>query len=577
MNRYLAQTPVIIILLGYLLLSADVRAQIVLSEVMFDVPGSDDHDEFVEFVNRSTFESVDLTGWRISDGGATDDLLAHTAGMVLGPGQFCVILDASYFANSTQYATLIPASSLIITLDDAAFGRSGLANSVSKTITLLDSTGRTVAGYTYSTGNIAGFSDEKIDLDGTDDSGNWADSRQLFGTPGAPNSVSPHGYDLAVSGGLGFSPEMVEAGTGVEVVATVKNIGRSTASLFSVSFFEDFNADGVPQAEELLSSPVANNNEVAPGDSIDAGVALAGFAAGSHIILVEVTFAADQDLSNNRGSAILNVAFPVHALHINEIMYAPLSGQAEWVELVNLTSETVNVFGWSLSDQGSGSVARVNADFNVAPNDYVVLAQDSSLGQLTPPFGTFVVTGSWPSLNNAGDAVILFGPTGRTIDSLYYRSDWGGDTGISLEKISPALLATDSTNWSSSVSDAGGTPGAQNSIFTEMLAPRATVSVAPNPVSPDGDGRDDFALIAYSLPVTTAQINVKIYDLRGRLIRFLANNRPSGAEGTLVWDGRDDFGQLARMGIYVVFLQAINAANGVLAGNKTTVVLAGKL
>ena len=58
--------------------------------------------------------------------------------------------------------------------------------------------GDVVSRFTYSLENPAGFSIEKIDLYGGDESTNWTASRALNGTPGFANSVTPHSYDLGL-------------------------------------------------------------------------------------------------------------------------------------------------------------------------------------------------------------------------------------------------------------------------------------------------------------------------------------------------------------------------------------------
>jgi hypothetical protein len=263
---------------------------------------------------------------------------------------------------------------------------------------------------------------------------------------------------------------------------------------------------------------------------------------------------------------------------INEIMYSPLSNQAEWVEIVNLSSETVNLQGWGLSDSDTASKSAIEDKPALPPNGYFVWAQNASLLDIFDlPNEFFAVLKNWPTLNNDFDSVVLYDLTGAPIDRVDYRQSWGGGSGISLEKINPHFASNDSLNWSSSVVVEGGTPGKRNSIFAESLPTETTLQIAPNPFSPDEDGRDDFAVINYALPLNTAVVNVKIYDLRGRLIRFLANNQPTGSQSNIVWDGRDDNGQKARLGIYIVFLQALNAQAGQLKAEKETVVLAGKL
>ena len=48
------------------------NSNIILTEVMFDPVGSEYYDEFVEFYNLSSTDSVDLSGWQIGDGEGFD-------------------------------------------------------------------------------------------------------------------------------------------------------------------------------------------------------------------------------------------------------------------------------------------------------------------------------------------------------------------------------------------------------------------------------------------------------------------------------------------------------------------------
>jgi flagellar hook assembly protein FlgD len=100
------------------------------------------------------------------------------------------------------------------------------------------------------------------------------------------------------------------------------------------------------------------------------------------------------------------------------------------------------------------------------------------------------------------------------------------------------------------------------------------MAVSPNPFSPDGDGKEDFLVIRYQLQGTANRIRVKIFDARGRLVRTLANSEPAGAQGELIWDGLDDSRQALRIGIYVIYLEALNADSAVIETLKQTIVLA---
>jgi hypothetical protein len=239
-------------------------------------------------------------------------------------------------------------------------------------------------------------------------------------------------------------------------------------------------------------------------------------------------------------------------------MYSPLSNQPEWIEILNLSSLTINLDKWSVSDSDTAKRVNFGSNSNLAPNGFFVLAEDSEiLDFFNPPVASVSFSKKLPSFNNDFDSVVLYDPSDIIMDRVNYNKDWGGDTGVSLEKINPNFTSNDSTNWSSSVTIAGGTPGEQNSIFTQTLPADAVLTISPNPFSPDSDGER--------------------YDLRGRLVRFLANNQPSGSTNSIVWDGHDDSGRLSRIGIYVVFLQALNAEAGLLRTQKKTVVLAANL
>jgi hypothetical protein len=146
-----------------------------------------------------------------------------------------------------------------------------------------------------------------------------------------------------------------------------------------------------------------------------------------------------------------------------------------------------------------------------------------------------------------------------------------------LERINPHLASADSNNWSSCVDQSGSTPGQRNSIFTEFVPQQATLTVSPPTFSPDGDGGDDFVIIQIRVPATTATVHLKIFDVRGRLVRHLLNNAAIGAMYDVAWNGQDDDSRPVPMGIYIIYMQAIHATRGVLVSARTTLVLARQL
>jgi hypothetical protein len=71
---------------------------------------------------------------------------------------------------------------------------------------------------------------------------------------------------------------------------------------------------------------------------------------------------------------------------------------------------------------------------------------------------------------------------------------------------------------------------------------------APNPFNP-------LTTIRYALP-RDADVSLRIYDLRGRLVRTLLRGPEKAGEHAVVWDGRDARGAPAASGSYVYRLEA---------------------
>lgn len=265
-------------------------------------------------------------------------------------------------------------------------------------------------------------------------------------------------------------------------------------------------------------------------------------------------------------------------LIINEIMYDPLTGYAEWVELFNPGSIGIDLCGWKISDSDTSKKAVVTEQGTIVPpSGYAVISGSPAIGIYPAGEGVFRTVEKFPRLNNDADAVVLFNPSGIVMDRVDYRHDWGGGDGYSLERINPRIASQVDGNWTTSAAVEGATPGRENSVFMDTLPTEIRLSVSPNPFSPDGDGYEDEAVISYHFPMVTSHVNLRIYDVRGRCIRILRSASSSGSHGSVIWDGRDDEGGLARIGIYIIYIEGLDSMEGAVASAKSTVVLAGRL
>ncbi|MBL1213474.1 MAG: hypothetical protein HND52_08955 [Ignavibacteriae bacterium] len=271
---------------------------------------------------------------------------------------------------------------------------------------------------------------------------------------------------------------------------------------------------------------------------------------------------------------------------INEIMFEPDTDNSEFIELFNRSSEFIELGGFTITDEAGNSYPLSNSSFILPPNEFYLLAADSSIlfnySNLNDFANKFIVDESSLGLINTGEMIMLKDLFGNTIDSVYYSDDWHNQNinitkNKSLERLNPNISSNDAANWSTSVSAGGASPGVQNSIYTESISTAAKLSVSPNPFSPDNDGFEDFTVINYNLTQPVAQMRVKVYDSKGRLRRTLLNNQPSGASGTIIFDGLDDDGNPLRIGIYILFIEALNSSSGVIDQMKEVVVVARKL
>jgi len=266
------------------------------------------------------------------------------------------------------------------------------------------------------------------------------------------------------------------------------------------------------------------------------------------------------------------------SLHINEIKFLTEKDEPEWIELVNIGRKRVLLKDWSIAD--FSDTVSIDSPIYLDSGEFVVISKDSLHEFYQLQLKKMVILNKFPILNDQDDEIILIDPAGSWREKVRYEQKWlEGEEfrSPSLERINPLLYEDKSENWGPCIAQSGGTPGIENSIYSDLRSGVTSVIASPNPFSPNADGIDDVTIISGRIPETSARIKAEVYDTRGRLIYILIDNRFSGSHFNLVWDGRDKMGRIARIGIYIIFIQVLNDRLGVLREMKTTVVLAQKL
>ncbi|NOX19569.1 MAG: hypothetical protein GXO87_14975 [Chlorobi bacterium] len=434
---------------------------ITFSEIMFKPNAS--NSEFIELYNTSATESIDLSGFKIKYyTSSPDGIIDAGNGTVLQPESYAVIFEGDYDFATGIYNGLIDPNALVLIIDNNAFGSSGMSNSSDRIVRLFNAADDSLDARTYTANNGSGVSDEKIIMNKDNSDGNWANSLTDNGTPGYANSVTPLQFDLSVSS-LALSPEPLYEGDDLTIETTVKNVGTSDATNFTIEIYDDANADSVGQAGELIFTN--NYANLASGDSVTANAAIASVPLGDVQIISQVVFNDDQNPANDK-RVEQTVALPqpnqFNDIVINEIMYAPDGGEPEWVELFNRTGEEINLHNWKFSDSGT-QITITNENIYIPANGYVVLADDISINDFYD-ITAQVIVANLPSLNNGGDDLSVIDSLGSVIDNVAYQPDWGGSGGASLERIDADAASNDQTNWGTSVNPNGATPGDINSL-----------------------------------------------------------------------------------------------------------------
>lgn len=251
-----------------------------------------------------------------------------------------------------------------------------------------------------------------------------------------------------------------------------------------------------------------------------------------------------------------------YGLTISELLYQPLSGEAEYVELYNRGDAAVELSGFHIVRWVGDSLGKHYAlpTHTVGPHDYVVLTKDAAsvAANYNVRYMAKVVECQLPTYPNDGGSVILSTADSVVVDRFDYHSAMHSrllrdKAGVSLERRSFERATNDAGNWFSASSTSGyGTPGYENSQSMEALVEERAFAFSSDVVSPDGDGYQDELEVTYEVEDGSLMAKIEIYDARGFRVRLLLNNALLGTHGTLVWDGHADNGAVLPRGQYIV-------------------------
>jgi len=277
-------------------------------------------------------------------------------------------------------------------------------------------------------------------------------------------------------------------------------------------------------------------------------------------------------------------------LVINEILFNPKSSGVDFVEIYNKSGFPVDLSKMRIAsrdDQGNLESVNPLADKNMLyeSNHFMAISVDSLKLKNEYPaitYDKFLQISSMPSFNDdKGIVVLLYDDL--IIDEFAYNEGMhfgliSNTEGVSLERIDPDNETQLASNWHSASQNCGfASPANQNSQFRKTAETiNDELVVEPQSFSPNNDGFDDQIFIRYKFDEPGYVANVNIYDGKGRLIKRVVSNELLATEGEFSWDGLNESGVKANIGIYVVYFEVFNLS-GVVKHFKKVCVVADKL
>ncbi|RYY64951.1 MAG: hypothetical protein EOO12_08285 [Chitinophagaceae bacterium] len=501
--------------------------------------------EFVEVYNRSAFP-IALQGWRIGTATALSGPLPR---LWLAPDSFLLLTSTAGAGALRGFGTALGLSAFPALDNDGSL------------VQLRSADGRTIHALAYDRSwyrsavkDDGGWSLELIDPHNPCAGGdNWRASEDARGgTPGGANSVA------------GVHPDRDEplllrayAGDSLHVVAVFSEPLDSSAlrnALFSIQ-------DGPSVQAARALAPLFRSVELQLAAPLQRGRVYTLSVSGA-------TDCSGNPVGTSDQTPVGLAEDPIPAsVAINELLYQPVTGGSEYVELLALT-QTVDAARLYLATRDAAGALRTPKQLSPVPlyfypGEYHVLtggAEDvASRYHVARPAWLHKVAGL-PALSDDGATLVLLDDRGAVLDEVPYSPRWQfallDDThGVALERLDATRNGADAHNWHSAAQSAGfGTPTARNSQVRGGEV-EGMFTVIPAVVSPDNDGYDDVAIISYELEESGYVANLTLFDALGRPQRRLVQNALLGRSGRWTFDGLDDRGQRLAVGSYLLFAE----------------------
>ena len=544
----------------YLVSEISVLGDVIISEIMADPTPTMGlpEVEYIEIYNRSN-KHFNLKGWKISD--ATGD--GTIAESWLKPGEYRVICSTSSVSSIQNSIGATNFPSYNNAGDDVNLKT--MDGIIIDNVSYIDSwyldEGKKEGGYTL----------ERINLTlPCSNQNNWNSSiASIGGTPGTINSINNSVADSTAPFVINYTFDSTKK------ITLNFNEGMDSLSLINASI-------SINPSLTILQKSVSGHFPT------QLSIEFSDTILGSKEYTISLKSVSDCSFNGADLSCIFvrPEAAEKGDIIINEILFDPLTGGSDFIELYNKSSKLIDLKNWNLGNIEKGEIANLtpfSANFNLKSGGYVVITPDSSFQKehysASNP-GHFIQA-TLPNYNiDSSSVCLLF--NGDLMDKVGYKQEWNftlldDSKGKSLERISADGNSSVSTNWHTAAESVNfATPGRINSQDYKYES-TGDFEFSSKTVSPDNDGFEDVLHVKYKMKSGGMIGTFSIYDATGRLIKTLFKNDLLATEGSFSWDGITLEQVKAPIGTYIGILESFDADGGTNFTKRKAFVVAGKL
>lgn len=524
---------------------------IIINEIMADPNPSVDLPlaEYIELWNIST-RTINLYGWTLSDGTST-----ATLSMSLNANQYLILCANSVVEEFTPLGTTLGLS-ILPSLNNAGDSLT-LRN---QSATLISQVHYYDTWYKDNDKKEGGWSLELIDpKNKCIPIQNWKASKgSSGGTPAKINSVyldNKNASPLSLSSIYSLNAKQIKLNFSREV----DSLATTETDVFS---FPNYNID---IATIVVKSPTFNEVILNLNSSLP--------SSQSHTLQINNLY----DCGSNSTKIVQDFLMPEDAqaqdILINEVLFNPISGGSDFVEIYNNSSKIIDTQKLYLATHNAQGQITSNKNISslqkwLLPHSYFAISNDTTALHTQYPTSINLLQSDTPSFaDESGDVIVLY--EDAIIDELIYNTDMHFSMlknveGVSLERVSLKEPTNAKNNFRSAASTCGfATPGYKNSQSIDTISPTNTkaVSLSSKTFSPNNDGFEDYLDIYYQVSDGQWIGFIYIYNFSGQLIKKLAQNETLSSYGKFAWDGIDDnFQQRVPIGIYILKADLIHSS-----------------